>query len=45
MQVLAGYWVDVGDEWEDGRQAGGWAVGGEVGKEYWGGGGVGRSIF
>ena len=33
LQVLAGCWVDVGDEWEDGRQAGRWAGVGEVGKE------------
>ena len=45
LQVLDGYWVGVEGEWEDGRQAGGWVVGGEVGKEYWGGEGVGRSIF
>ena len=45
LQVLDGYWVGVEGEWEDGRQAGGWAGGGEDGKGYGGGEGVGRIIF
>ena len=45
LQVLDGYWVGLEGEWEDGRQAGGWVVGGKFGKGYGGGEGVSRSIF